>query len=294
MFASCDNSSNSDDESPSPSLPANVGENPIEKTIKLMEEDNKDYYLELRTDGTALYVDDDHDHEDGPVYKFKYTYNADAKKIYIQVEKAAFYNEFSYDDEPSSLMTYDEIVSQINKEYTLDNLKKVMEGAYKDKGDKFSSYEDFEKNWYEEDGFDSLKAWLEYFKQEEKDYYKSVFGIQVTYSYKIDGGKMVLTEKFTGVKNLFNSRCEYYDIASGTGCSIRSSRASFYEYNDGKWVYYYGTLDTDNNTIAFRNEDDGKTVPAKYTENISAETVTVTFKDKDYVCKFEGVNFIQE
>ena len=256
-----------------------MGENPIEKPIKLVDQDSSYSYLELRTDGTALYTYDD---DDGPEYKFKYTYDADTKKIYMRLEKRAYYSEI-IDDEDPSLMTYDEIISQINKEYTLDNLKKAIEDAYKDKGDKFSSYEDFEKNWYEEDGFDSLKAWLEYFKQEMKNYYKVEFGAQVTYSYKIDGDKMTLTEKFTGIKNMLDTSCDY--SSNGTWCYIYTTGANFGEYNDGESVNYYGTPDIDKKTIAFESRD-GKIVNATYTENLSAETVTVTFKDKDYVCEF--------
>ena len=289
-FASCNNNSNSDDESPSPSLPANVGENPIEKTIKLMQEHSSDSYLELRTDGTALYGG-----KEGTKYKFKYTYDADAKKIYMRLEKLAF-------SDIDGLLNYDENLALMDEVYSVAALKEWIKEEYDDWGkEKSDSYEDFEKDWYEEEGFGSLAAYAEYYKQLEKNSIKAAFGAQVTYSYKIDGGKMTLTENFTGVKNLLDSECEYDDSSNGTWCDIRiwSGRATFYEYEYNyvewdyvEWGYYSGIPDT--GKIVFRNNKDGSIVNSTYTENISAETVTINFNDKDYVCKFEGRNFTQE
>ena len=259
-----------------------MGDNPIEKTITLKTESGRNGdYLELNRDGTALYFDSDWNET---MYKFKYTYDADAKKIYMQVEKTLYFGDGDYIyPETTSLMTYNEIISQINKDYTVGNLKK----AYDDWGkEDFDSYTDFEKDVLEGFGVDSFEAYAELIK----DYYKAIFSPQVTYSYKTENGKMTLTEKFTGVKNMLNSSCAY--SSNGTWCSIWSDTASFAEYNDGKWVYYYGTPDT--GKIAFRNEDDGSIVPATYTENISAETVTIKFKDKEYVCEFDGTKFTQE
>ena len=256
-----------------------MGENPIEKTIKLIQEDRSYRYLELRSDGTALYVDAD---DDVTRYKFKYTYDADAKKIYMRLEKLAYYDE---------LVTYDEGLALIDEEYSVAALKEWIKEEYDDWGkEKSDSYEDFEKDWYEEEGFDSLAAYAEYYKQEEKDYIKAAFGAQITYSYKIDGGKMTLTEKFTGVKNLFDSSCDY--LSNETRCYIYNDWAEI-RFDDGEREYY-GVPNTDKNTIAFINDDDGSIVNATYTENISAETVTIKFRDKDYVCEFEGNKFIQE
>ena len=262
-----------------------MGENPIEKTIKLLQEDSRGYYLELRTDGTALYVDDDQEHGDGPIYEFKYTYDADAKKIYMRLEKVAYYSD--------ELLTYDESLALIDEENSVAALKEWLKESYDDWGkEEFDSYEDFERNRYEEKGFDSLAAYAAYYKQSDTDSLKAAFGAQVTYSYKIDGGKMTLTENFTGVKNLLDSECEYDDSSSGTWCTIWSGRASFEEYNDVDWVYYHGTPDT--GKIVFRNNKDGSIVNSTYTENLSAETVTINFNDKEYVCKFKGEKFIQE
>ena len=281
-----------------------MGENPIEKTIKLLQEHSSDSYLELRTDGTALYTYDD---DDGPKYKFKYTYDADAKKIYMRLEKLAF----SYID---GLLNYDENLALMDEVYSVAALKEWIKEEYDDWGkEKSDSYEDFEKDWYEEEGFDSLAAYAEYYKQLEKNSIKAAFGAQITYSYKIDGGKMTLTEKFTGVKNLFNSSCEY--SSNKIKCYIYSDCANLEEYNDGEWKIYEGTLNIDKKTIAFilvgahsasaeagtynksvasKSEEYGTTVNTTYTENLSAETVTINFKDKDYVCEFEGNKFIQE
>ena len=68
-----------------------MGDNPIEKTITLKTESGRNGdYLELNRDGTALYFDSDWNET---MYKFKYTYDADAKKIYMQVEKTLYFGE---------------------------------------------------------------------------------------------------------------------------------------------------------------------------------------------------------
>ena len=329
MFASCDNNSNSDDESPSqstnppvgnnpdsndknnpgsndedpsPTLPEKVGENPIKKTIRLIREEDNDndydyYYLELNPDGTALYVYAEDDEPDEPLYKFTYTYNASKEEIYMQVEEVAYYS-YIIDVEDLSFMNYKECISQIDKDYTVDNLKKLIKSEYEDEEDKESSYEDFEKNWYKEQGFDSLEALLEYQKQIVKASAKAGFGVQITFSYKIDGnGKMTFTEKFTGVKNLLVSECGNvnYDSPSTIMFSIYSSLAQLSYDDKGEYEWFTGVPDTDKQTIFFRKYDDGSsTINASYTENISEETVTIKFNSKESTGKFEGAKFSEK
>ena len=330
MFASCNNNSNSDDDNstpstnppvgdnpdsndknnpgsndkdPSPTLPEKVGENPIKKTIRLIREEDNDndydyYYLELNPDGTALYVYFNSDEEE-PEIKFKYTYNASKEEIYMQVEEVAYYSDI-IDVEDHSFMNYNESISQIDKDYTVDNLKKFIKSEYEDEEDKESSYEDFEKNWYKEQGFDTLEASLEYQKQIVKARAKAGFGVQITFSYKIDGnGKMTLTEKFTGVKNLLVSECGNvnYDSPNAIMFSIYSGWAQLSYDDKGEYEYewFTGVPDTDEKTIFFRKYDDGSsTVNANYTENISEETVTIKFNSKESTGKFDGAKFSEK
>ena len=328
MFASCDNSSNSDEESsidnttsnnnqnsngnsgsnnnsnsnnnnnnnsnddnadPSQTLPDKVGENPIKETIKLIDDKWGDYYLELSPNGTALYVTDD----DEPIEELNYTYNVDKKEIQMQVKKIGFYSILGN----NGLMTYSEIISYTNN-FTVEKIREVLREMYEEDKNKewfkddypnCNSYEDYEQAYFK--GFNSVEAALEYEIQVTKLVYKAIFGALATYSYEIDSdGKMTLTEKFTGVKNLFESSCEYHE--SETHVRIYNSEAYFEDSDNDE--YFNGFLDTDEKKIVFKSEDDDKTVTAEYTENISAETVTLKFNNKEYTCKFEGVNFIQE
>ncbi|MDE7292001.1 MAG: hypothetical protein K2N58_08145 [Treponemataceae bacterium] len=120
-----------------------------------------------------------------------------------------------------------------------------------------------------------------------EEYYKVAFSAQKTYSYKITGGKMTLTEKFTSVKNMYDSEC-YFSFESGYAY-ISCTHAKICEKDDT----YDGTLDTDKKTIVFESREDHSTYEATYTENFAAETVTIKFKDKEFICEFEGEKYTQ-
>lgn len=324
MFASCANSSDSDDENPSPSLPENVGENPIKETVKLIPENDSYHYLELKTDGTALqiYIDDHKNNAEETVIKYKYTYDADVKKIYMRVEKVAYDGEF-YSEAEGKLLTYNEYLSKLDEDLTEKNMKQSIKEEYernKDE-DKFkenypdcNSYEDYEKEilkGIKEAGFDSLDAYAKYMKPFYEYYCKATFGAQITYAYKTTDGKITLTEKFTGVKNLLNSRCKYdgYDANQNyTYARIDCTGSSIQSKENGVYYYYYdnATLDTDKRTIDFVKEketrsDDGDyeyetlgNVSATYIEDIGKGRVTINCEGKDYVCEFEGEVYTQE
>ena len=298
MFASCADNSDTDDENPSPALPANVGENPITKTIKLKKSDSDSRYLELNADGTAraIYVDDDEESKDKETINcaYKYSYDNEKKTVTMIVEKSVYYTLFG--EEKVQLLTYDEICSELNKDCTVEKMKQDFKKQYeKYKNDEWfkedypdcDTYEKYEKAILKESGFDSFAALAEYQKQFAKNEFKAYFSAQITYAYKIDNGKMTLTEKFTGVKNLFTSECR---LSDNSHAEIYSTWASIYE-ND---VYYGGgTPNTDKKTIIIESSEDGEKVEATYTEDIAAETVTIKFKGKEYVYKFEGEEYIQ-
>ncbi|MDE7290827.1 MAG: hypothetical protein K2N58_02150 [Treponemataceae bacterium] len=315
-FASCANSSNSDDENPSPSLPENVGENPIKETIKLIPENDSYHYLELKADGSALYISDD----DGDVetaLKFKYTYDAETKRIHMKLEKAAYGTELS-SEATDKLLTYNEYLSKLDEDFTEKNMKQTLKKEYDENKDKewfkrdypdCNSYEDYEKEILKnikEAGFDSFDAYVKDMKRYYENDCKSAFGAQTTYSYKITDGKMTLTEKFTGVKNLLDSQCEYRSYDDGqnsTKVRIRSTYAEIYIYENGIRYDYDGTINTDNRTIDFkkskRSESDKDYEPlgnvnATYTEEIDRGRVTINCEGKEYVCEFEGEKYTQE
>ena len=106
---------------------------------------------------------------------------------------------------------------------------------------------------------------------------------------------MTLTEKFTGTKNLWHSRCIYDN--NNIYLRISNDYASFsYSYNR---YYYSESFDTDNKEIVFYNEDDkSDKITATYKEDLENETVTVTINDEryrgSYKCKFEGASYTQE
>lgn len=285
-FASCADSTDTDDENPSPALPANVGENPITKTIKLKESESSSSYLELKTDGTARYVDNN---ETGMTYK--YSYDDKKETITMKIEKCSCYVRFG---EGELLLSYDDICSKINEEYTVENARKDRKEYYEKEKDydikrdypNCNSYEDYEEAFVKENGFDSFATLVEYEKQRNKNYYKALFGAQITYVYKSDGGRMTLIEKFTGIKN-------------GSGCVFENESGYVYitvldayiGLDDGR---YEGDVNTDKKTISFKSEDgNGEKVNATYTENIDAGTVTINFKGNKYVCEFDGAKYTQ-
>ncbi|MDE7290911.1 MAG: hypothetical protein K2N58_02595 [Treponemataceae bacterium] len=272
---------------PSPSLPENVGKNPITETVKLLT--RKDMYLELKTDGTATYGDD-YDREEE--YEFKYTYDANKKEIYLKVEKSVYVNPFG--ENSSELMTYNEIFSKLNKDCNVENAREYFKELYEYEKDKeyfkedfpdCNSYEDWEDKIINEEGFDSFDAYVKYAKQIYEDLNKANFGAQITYAYEIEDGKITLTEKFTGVKNLLNSKC----VDEARSCRIYSTAVSIEESD----IDYYGIPNIDKKTISFTSEK-GLKFNATFTENIANGTVTIKFKDKEYVCEFDGEIFTQE
>ncbi|MBD5441825.1 MAG: hypothetical protein HDR34_00205 [Treponema sp.] len=300
-FASCADNSDPDDENPSPALPANVGENPIKETIKLKEGPYESSYLELRADRTAQYihVDDDEESKDKKTirYTYKYSYNNEKKTVTMIVEKV-YYGSF-YIKEEGQLLTYSEICSKIDKEFTVENIRQYEKKYYEEEHKWIEeyypgcdTYEEYEEALIKKAGFASFDAYTEYNKQYLKNEYKAYFSAKITYAYESEGGKMTLTEKFTGVKNLFNSECGFSDKSNYARIGCYSASIDY--YNDSSVTYYYGnTVDTDKKTISFESREDGEKVNATYTEDIEAETVTIKFKDKDYVCKFEGEKYIQ-
>ncbi|MBD5399343.1 MAG: hypothetical protein HDR57_01740 [Treponema sp.] len=290
MFASCADNSDTDDENPSPALPANVGENPITKTIKLKRNDSDSRYLELNADGTAraIYVDDDEEdnlEEISAIYK--YSYDAKKETITMILKKQGYYDSM---EDKAQLLTYSEICSKLNEEYTVEKMREMYkyeydENNYKEKYPEWDTYEKYEDATVKESGFGSFAALAEYQKQFAKNEFKAYFSAQITYAYKINGGKMTLTEKFTGVKNLINAECREL---SGDG-RISYNWASIWEGDD----FYGGTPNTDKKTITIESSEDGEKLEATYTEDIAEETVTIKFKGKEYVYKFEGEEYIQ-
>lgn len=302
-FTSCADNSDTDDENPSPALPANVGENPIKETIKLKRDTYSSYFLELNADGTAraIYVDDDDKSDEEEIRSiYKYSYDNKKETITMVLEKE-YYRGF-FVEEKIQLLTYSGLCSKIDEKITVKVLREYEKEYYeKNKDDRYfkedypdcETYDKYEATILEKGGFASFDAYTEYNKQYLKNEYKANFSAKITYAYESEGDKMTLTEKFTGVKNLSNSRCRFSDGSDRAyiGCCY----ASIDYYNDSSVTYYYGnTVDTNNKTVKFVSEGDRKDViTATYTEDIEAETVTIKFKDKDYVCKFEGDKYIQ-
>ena len=269
-----------------------MGENPITKTIKLKSSDSSHDFLELNADGTAraIYVDDDEEdnlEEISAIYN--YSYDANKETITMILKKQGYYDSM---EDKAQLLTYSEICSKLNEEYTVEKMREMYkyeydENNYKEKYPEWDTYEKYEDATVKESGFDSFAALAEYQKQFAKNEFKAYFSAQITYAYKIDNGKMTLTEKFTGVKNLFTSECR---LSDNSHAEIYSTWASIYE-ND---VYYGGgTPNTDKKTIIIESSEDGEKVEATYTEDIAEETVTIKFKGKEYVYKFEGEEYIQ-
>lgn len=295
MFASCANNSDSNDknpENPSPSLPENVGENPIQNKITLKHSDYAT--LVMKTDDTAEYYDD------GELeYVFKYTWNTTKKEIYMALEKMAYWN---MGGEPQ-LLTYGQTLSKINEDYTVEKMRKYNQEYYEERKDEewfeedypnCDTYEKFEKAFIDDMGCSSFEDFVKSCKKDDEISLKATFGALITFSYEVnENDKITLTEKFTGVKNfLLYETCRYdkdgtiVDIEDGKGVSIRR------EVN-GKREYWDGEFGAGNN-IEFENYDSEDKKIGSYTENVAEETVTVSFDGKDYDCKFVSQKFIQE
>ena len=295
MFASCANNSDSNDknpENPSPSLPENVGENPIQNKITLKHSDYAT--LVMKTDDTAEYYDD------GELeYVFKYTWNTTKKEIYMALEKMAYWN---MGGEPQ-LLTYGQTLSKINEDYTVEKMRKYNQEYYEERKDEewfeedypnCDTYEKFEKAFIDDMGCSSFEDFVKSCKKDNEISLKATFGVLITFSYEVnENDKITLTEKFTGVKNfLLYETCRYdkdgtiVNIEDGKGVSIGR------EVN-GKREYWDGEFGAGNN-IEFENYDSEDKKIGSYTENVAEETVTVSFDGKDYDCKFVSQKFIQE
>lgn len=286
MFASCSNSSDSDDENfenPSPSLPENVGENPVKETIKLKHNDYAT--LVMKADGTADYYDDDE-----LEYVFKYTWNTTKQEIYMAVEKKACWSM----DGESELLTYEQMRSKINEDYTVEKMRKYNKAYYEKNKEDFldcDTYEEFENKLIAEEGCNSFEDFVKTMKQEDELSLKATFSALITFSYKITNGKITLTEKFTGVKNLLlYETCRYNK--GETTVTIESSKGVFIEKEvAGKPEYWNGEFGA-GNSIEFEKEDSESKKTGSYTENIDEQTVTIIFDGGTYVCKFEEKKFI--
>lgn len=288
---------NSSGSAPNPTLPSSVGDNPIKKETKLCYctyNDNtdgkpsiwEDEFLVMKNDGTAEY------HNSGDLeYVFKYTWDTSKNGVYMKVEK------IPYDD--GTLLNYDESVSQINKDSTVtkvrENLQKEFESwqtqRHQDYGAK--TYEDYEAALLKDYGCKSFEEYVKLIKEYSLKYLNSIFGAKVTYGYELNGdGKMTLTEKFTGVKNLLRSEC-YYG-GDGIKVYIDPERVLIDKrVNGNPYEEWYGEFGT-GKTIKFEEEDSKEKKDGSYTEDIDKGTVTVHFDGKDYPCEFRGKNFIEE
>ena len=295
MFASCANNSDSDDrnpENPSPEIPANVGETPIQNEITLKHGDYTT--LVMKTDGTAEYYDD------GELeYVFKYTWDTTKQKIYMALEKMAYWN---MGGEPQ-LLTYGQTLSKINEDYTVEKMRKYNQEYYEErKGEDWfeedypncDTYEKFEKAFIEDMGCSSFEDFVKSCKKDDEINLKATFGALITFSYEVnENDKITLTEKFTGVKNfLLYETCRY--DKDGTIVDIEYSKGvSISRMVNGKREYWDGEFGAGNN-IEFENYDSEDKKIGSYTENIAEETVTVSFDGKNYDCKFVSQKFIQE
>ncbi len=237
----------------------------------------------MNTDGTAEY------HDYGDLYVFKYTWNTENQKIYMAVEK------IPYDDD--TMLNYNQFLSKL----TIDELRKWEKEEYEENKDKdwfeedypnCESYEDYEKKMLEKYGHKNFDEYFKEWKEYSLKWSKELFGAKVTYGYDFDeDDKMVLTEKFTGVKNLLQSEC-YYDSDSKIHIYIDQGRVQLNRYSNNESEYWYGEFGT-GNSITFEKEDSEETKTGSYTEDIANETVIVTFDGKNYPCKFSGNNFIE-
>ncbi|MBD5406469.1 MAG: hypothetical protein HDR56_02485 [Treponema sp.] len=274
-----------------------MGENPIKETIKLKYSGDyyKDYYLELKADGTVLQIYFDSKSEvEKTVCKYKYAYDDEKKTITMKLEKTDYHNEIFFSEAEGQLLTYSEFCSKIAEEYTVENIRQSEKEYYeKNKDDRYfkedypdcDAYEDYEAIFVKRKGFRSLDDFLRWYMQLVKDSHKAQFSAKITYAYKIEGGKMTLTEKFTGVKNMVQSEC----MIKSNNSSISAAYATIEEAD----ASYGGTPNTDKKTINFESRKIGEEITVPYVEDIDAGTVTINFKGKEYVYEFKGYKYIQ-
>ncbi|MCM1321468.1 MAG: hypothetical protein NC041_05490 [Bacteroides sp.] len=317
-----------DDGAPNPALPASVGENPVTaaaggtasaaREIKLIEDDdigddNPDY-LVLKTDGTAEYHNA-WSKGDEIEYTYKYTWNTQKQEIYMTVEK------LQVTPEDTTLYTYSEAIKNL-EQILLANEKYEYNAEKKDDADfakNYPTFEDYKKHLVESGGYNSFDEYLAEYKESVTGALNVLFGATITYGYEINGGKMTLAEKFTGIENLetnsyFSHResetTEDGDVRIGIDIEFEIWNTNvFYNYyyrysakhysDAGSWwstesksADYDGEINSENKTIAFelnyKNPDSAEfpeKFSASYTEDFAAETVTVIIGGKNYVCE---------
>lgn len=322
LFTACSNGDEDSASYPDPTLPENQGENPVDKvlgenatekkSIKLnavsfdgIDEELEDYFFELETDGSATYYYNSDTSIKYPSTEFKYTYNETDKEIYMKIEKAFI----GMNDDKPLLYTYKEILSQRSK-IKEDFIKKQKEDLKYDYNnnkslqDEYQEYSDYEKAHLEEYGFKSFDEMFDEVWKEQIYYLEQSFSAVITYKYEIKDGKMIITEKFTGIKNMRDAECYY-----------RDDKISIYIYNSDAYFKVYN--DSENDRIEYCTEDlvpfgadkiifhryeydenDKRkiidTITAPYKEDLEKEAVLLTIKGKEYTCKFEGNKYIQE
>ena len=324
IFTACSDGGD-DNSNPSPTLPANQGTNPVDKilgegstgtgeetdakSIKLISYDDSDHgdyatVLELKNDGTATMHTRKNTEDYPPYSEFEYSYAEN--EIYMRLSKCT--SDITYDD--GLLYTYDELISQANEYFEMENYKKALEQQFNEYQNKewfqneypdCNTYKKYEDLKIKEGGFKSLDEMI----ADEKKYltycYDMYFSPKVTYTYEIKSGKMTLTEEFTGIMNILLTNCRYENI----------------DYNDNNYVHSLGagsgyitltTRDYDYYTVSFdkskkeavlcNSSDKTDKITATYKEDIPNATVTVTINDEryrgEYPCKFEGSTYTQE
>ncbi|MCM1321803.1 MAG: hypothetical protein NC041_09985 [Bacteroides sp.] len=295
LFFSCSDDPEEESSSAvSPTLPASVGDNPITKEIRLSEYADSTEVLVMEADGTAelLYKDkDDADADYETEYVYKYTWNAEKQEIYMNVEK--------YSEDFEKPMTYNEVLRDFDTllmqsfEESYENYKN--ENWFKEDYPNVKSLNDYKQACAAEEGYKSFDEYFAAQKERSLEYLKTIFGAATTFGYKTNGGSMTLTEKFTGVKNLFqNSEC--YDNSDNDN-DLWIGISSGLKY---KGFRYDGKINTEKKTIVFtlrKNTGDEKAksvINASYTEDLTAETVTVTLDDGTAIkCKFRGTTLTQ-
>ncbi len=253
ITTSCSNNSDSSTDSPSPTLPTSVGKNPVLEILGGNTETNE---IKLgEGDGTNS-----------------------SPRTYL-ILKADGTAELYYDG--------GDIFEQAYK-YTWDSKKQeIYIKVEKDRLDDPSTPRTYDEllSKISTDDIDELES------ANLLKYWNALFKATITYKYEIKDKKMMLTEKFTGVKNLIKSQCSYSNEGEIRLVEIDCSGVTFYKTSSEKSIEgeeLYGTFGK-GNSIEF--EEEKKT--GSYTEDIAKEKVTVTFDGNDYECKFEGQNFTQ-
>ena len=194
IFTACSDGGDDPISNPSPTLPENKGENPVTEilgdgttSIRLKVSDYSDNILVLHADGTATMGDEDTNTQT-PYYEFSYTYNASTKEIYMKMEKTM--NDMRED---YTLCTYDELVSQTNADFEINNFKKLLKENFdKNKNEEWfkedypncNSYEAYEAAFIKEGGYKTLDELVSVEKKTMLTHYYRDFSSQVTYNYK--------------------------------------------------------------------------------------------------------------